>query len=275
MKYEKPTDYPWAKEMPYLQKDFSIDDLKQQLEGSGIDGIVLVQSNESLAETDWLLQTAQNENLVKGVVGWFPVDGFRDIIARYKSNPRLVGARHIIQGQPAGFMDRENFNSALDNLAEFGLAYDLLVYQSQLAEANRLVTRHPQLTFVVDHLAKPAIDVHRIHGRFISSYWNEEMKKLSEAPNVYVKFSGGVLEKDPRKWKGEIVNYYFEMALRYFGSERIMYGSNAPLINDAMNCESGMKMWKEMAQKMVRLIHGIDLSKVMEGNARKAYNLKS
>jgi L-fuconolactonase len=61
----------WISEnMGLLRRDFLIQDLRDILEESDIEGVVTVQARQALAETRWLLDLARSHDFIRGVVGW-------------------------------------------------------------------------------------------------------------------------------------------------------------------------------------------------------------
>ncbi|HEX4645081.1 MAG TPA: amidohydrolase, partial [Verrucomicrobiae bacterium] len=66
-----PVEYPWiADHMAVLRRDFLPEDLLPLLSGMGFDGSIAVQARQTLGETEWLLELADQHDFIKGVVGW-------------------------------------------------------------------------------------------------------------------------------------------------------------------------------------------------------------
>ena len=53
----------------------------------------------------------------------------------------VVGIRHVVQGEPAGFMDRADFRQGVAAIGGHDLVYDILIYERQMAEAARFGAR--------------------------------------------------------------------------------------------------------------------------------------
>jgi len=73
------------------------------------------------------------------------------------------------------------------------------------------------------HMAKLPISSRAI------SRWAEELKAVAIYPNVHCKLSGLVTEADHLGWKLDDLRPYVECALEFFGSERLMFGSDYPV----------------------------------------------
>ena len=63
-----------------IKKNFSINDLRQAITGCGIDKTVVVQTVTNYDETPELLELADTDDLVAGVVGFLKIDA-EDAIA--------------------------------------------------------------------------------------------------------------------------------------------------------------------------------------------------
>jgi L-fuconolactonase len=191
-------EYDWiGDELSAIRHDFLPADLAREIEAAGVDAVVSVQARQTLEETRWLLELAEENDFVAGVVGWVPLTSptVAETLAALAGHPRLCGVRHVLQGEPdQGFAAREDFNAGIAALHELGLAYDILIHERQLPMATALVDRHPDQVFVVDHVAKP-----RIRDGVLSP-WREGIRELARRPDVFCKLSGMVTEADPRAW---------------------------------------------------------------------------
>ncbi len=212
-------------EMETIRRDFLPHDLAPLLEHSGIDGVVAVQADQSLAETDFLLALAREHSFVRGVVGWIDLRSLalRETLARYRDNSALKGFRHIAQAEPDDFLAQSDVVSGVRTLGAHGYSYDILIKPPQLAAASQLVRACPDVTFVLDHCAKPDI----ASGKF--SDWRTGLRALAQHPNVYCKVSGLVTEAAWATWHPEEIIPVMEWALACFGAERLMFGSDWPV----------------------------------------------
>lgn len=222
-------EYGWiGEEMKAIRQSFLPEDLEPLLVQSGLDGCIAVQARQSLTETEWLLQLADQHECIKGVVGWVDLcsDEVRNQLELFASNPYLKGVRHVIQDEPdLKYVLREDFQRGISLLKEYDLAYDLLVSKEQLPYAVELVKAFPEQRFVLDHLAKPDIK------SGILSPWKEALESLAAQPNAYCKLSGMVTEADWANWTPKDFTAYLNIAIEAFGAERLMFGSDWPVSN--------------------------------------------
>jgi L-fuconolactonase len=178
--------YPWlTDEVAAIRRAFGPADLEPTLRGAGVTGTVLVQARMELDETHELLDTAASTDFVLGVVGWVDLtDPDVSAVLCDIAHPKLVGIRHQVHDEAdPGWLLREEVQRGLRAVADAGLAYDLLVRTRELPAAFAAARGHPELTFVVDHLAKPPVASGETRD------WAEALARLAELPNVTCKLS--------------------------------------------------------------------------------------
>lgn len=208
-----------------IRRDYTTADLREA--AAGIDATVLVQVLPDFDESVEFLATAAAEPLIAGVVGWIDLTGSpaRDI-DRLRSSPGgelLTGIRHLVQAEPdPRWLERGDVLAGLAAVCDAGLGYDLLVLPHQLPAATAAVRALPELTFVLDHLAKPPIASGDLEP------WATGLATLAREPNVVAKLSGLVTEAG-RPWRVEDLRPYADTALTAFGPDRLMLGSDWPV----------------------------------------------
>jgi L-fucono-1,5-lactonase len=222
-----PAEYGWIDDtMAVLRRDFLPGDLEPALRAAGFDRCVAVQARQTLEETRFLLELADRHPTIAGVVGWVDLQSpdARAQLASFHRHPKLVGIRHIVQGEPdERFLLRPQFGRGIALLEEFGLAYDILIYPRHLPVAAEFVARFPRQRFVLDHLAKPPIRQGEIRD------WERDLRALAKAPHVLAKLSGLVTEADWSGWTEAQMRPYLDVAFDCFGAERLMIGSDWPV----------------------------------------------
>jgi len=221
------SEYDWIDDsMINIRRDFLPGHLATEHGKLGFDGSITVQARQSLEETEWLLHLAESNPIIKGVVGWVDlqsVDVYSQL-EKYSKHTRFVGVRHVVQDEAYDdFILKENFNRGISYLEEFKLTYDILVFPKQLPYAVRFVEKHPDLTFVLDHIAKPFIK------KGLLSPWKEDIQRISLFPNVFCKVSGMVTEADWHNWKPDDFKPYLDVIVNSFGTDRVMIGSDWPV----------------------------------------------
>jgi L-fuconolactonase len=261
-------EYGWIDDaMSAIRRDFLPADLAPEIERSNVDAVVSVQARQSLDETRWLLDLARANAFVAGVVGWVPLVSpaageHLDALTEDAPN-KLVALRHVLQAEPDDYPLDAHFTVGLRQLALRNMTYDILILERQLPTAIALVDRHPNLTFVLDHLAKP-----RIRDGVISP-WRENIRELAKRPNVYAKISGMVTEADYRAWTPDQLRPYVDVALESFGPRRLMFGSDWPVCLVA--CEYGP--WVQVVRKFIEELSPYEQADIMGNTAGRAYRL--
>ena len=212
-------------EMSVIRKDFLPADLKPVLEENGVAGCVAVQADQTEAETNFLLKLSDENDFIKGVVGWVDLrsDNLQQRLEHYAQFKNIKGFRHILQGEEPAFMLQASFLKGIGLLQRFNFTYDVLVFPKHLKAALQLVKQFPDQPFVIDHIAKPYIKGGIIDG------WKEDIAAIAQYPNVHCKISGMVTEADMRNWKQADFTPYLDVITNSFGIDRIMYGSDWPV----------------------------------------------
>jgi L-fuconolactonase len=261
-------EYDWiGADMEVLRRDFLPDDLLPELRRAGFQGSIAVQVRQSLEETRFLLELAERNPFVLGVVGWVDLlspeagaqlDGLRGA-------SKLVGVRHIVQSEPDDrFLLSDSFGRGLAMLQERGLAYDLLIYPRHLRVAAELVARFPTLRFVLDHAAKPEIRTGEIRG------WAADLQALAALPNVTCKLSGLVTEADWKTWTPDGIRPYLDEAWDAFGPDRLLIGSDWPVCTLAADYGRTMGLVLDYLSRRP----AAEQEAVCGGNARRFWNLE-
>lgn len=266
-----PRGYAWIEDagLAALRRDFLPGDLGPLLDARGVTGSVAVQARQSVEETEWLLSLAGADGSILGVVGWADLAGdagaLDERLARWRRGPGgLVGLRHVIQDEPAGFMAAEAFRAGVARLAGHGLAYDLLIHARQLDEAVAFVDALPEdLRVVLDHCAKPEVRRGEVHG------WRRGIDALAAKPNVSCKLSGLVTEADHGGWTREQLTPYMDAVLEAFGPGRLMFGSDWPVCTLASTYER----WHRLVEEWAAPLSGDERAALFGGTAAEVYGL--
>ncbi|MEU7777865.1 amidohydrolase family protein [Micromonospora parva] len=257
--------------MAAIDADFEPADLAPLARAAGVTATVVVQSIPSVAETVDLLGIAAEDTVIRGVVGWVDLtaDDVAERLDRLRSargGERLVGIRHLVQSEtdPA-YLDRPDVRRGIAAVGAAGLVFDLLVRQHQLPMAARLTRDLPEVSFVLDHLAKPQL------GRPEMSQWSRDLRSLAASPNTTAKLSGLVTEVPGSPWTPGDLRPAVEDALDAFGPDRLMFGSDWPVCLLA----SSYQRWVDTLAELLDGQDGADQASVWGATARRAYGLEA
>jgi L-fuconolactonase len=183
--YNKLKDAWITDEMKVLQSDFLPRNLQPILEENKINGIIAVQADQSENETRFLLELANENPMIKGIVGWVDLqnENLENKLLYYSKHSIIKGFRHIVQSEPDGFLQNKRFRNGIKILRDFGFTYDILIYESQLKETIGFVNKFPDQKFIIDHCGKPSIKNNQIKE------WENLINELAGNKNIYCKLS--------------------------------------------------------------------------------------
>lgn len=259
-------DYGWlTPDAGPLYRDYEPRDLAPLLSRNGIDRTVVVQAAPTVAETAYLTTLAQAHEVIAGVVGWVDMaaDDAPAAIRALARAPKAVGIRPMIQDiADPDWMLADALTPAFRALVDAGLTFDALVRPHHLAALHTLLRRHPDLRCVVDHGAKP-----RIADGLIDD-WAGDIERIAAETGAYCKLSG-LLTEAGRPCGLDDVAPYAGRILAAFGADRVMWGSDWPVVTLAADYDG----WLAMATRLVAHLPADQQGDVFGGTARRFYGL--
>lgn len=257
-------DYGWlTPELAAIHRDFGPTDLAPHLAAGRIDRTLLVQAAPTEAETRYLLDLAARHETIAGVVGWVDFDApdAPRRVAALATDPLLVGLRPMIHDiADPDWMLGPSILPVLRAMMDEGLVFDALVRPPHLSRLIVLADRMPDLAIVVDHAAKPLI------RQRIQEPWSSDLAALARRPNVVVKLSGMLTEAAPGDGMYHLYPF-IRTVLEAFGPERILFGSDWPVLNLAGTYAD----WLDIVERTMAGLSGEAQSAIMGGNAARIY----
>jgi L-fuconolactonase len=262
--------YPWLNEVPAISGPHAISDFQSSTGTIEVEKMVFVQADcaqeQSLAELDWVSQTAAEALGIAGIVPFAPLERgevvrvYLDEIIRY---PLVKGVRRLLQHEDPQFCLEPGFVRGVQLLAEYNLSFDLCIFHSQLPSTIELVRQCPNVRFVLDHIGKPAIK------QGLLDPWREQVRTLAELPNAWCKVSGLVTEADHENWTREDLKPYIDHVVDCFGFDRLMFGGDWPVSTLA----ASYQQWVEALDWILEGSSESDLRKLYRENAVRFYRL--
>lgn len=257
-------DYGWlTPELGPIHRDFGPKDLAPLLARHGIERTILVQAAPTEAETAFLLGIAADTPGVAGVVGWTDFDAADAAarIAELAQEPLLVGLRPMVHDIPdADWLARPALDPAFEAMAATGLVFDALLKPRHIAPMLTALARHPRLAVVIDHAAKPDL----VAGDLGS--WRDGIAALAADRRVFCKLSGLVTEAGA-DWTQEVLRPVFDHLLRHFGPERLIWGSDWPVVT----LRADYARWYETADGLLAALPASQRDAIFGGNASRLY----
>jgi L-fuconolactonase len=260
--------YPWLDELPALRRAFSPDDYRAGAEGVPVDAAIFVEANplpaQGLAEAERVSRLAAENPWIVGIIAFVDLTAGKVVEAldALEELPLVRGIRHNIQGNAAGFAIAQSYVEGVREVGRRGLVFDLCATHDQLPEVIDLVDRAPDTRFVLDHCAKPAI------REGLLDPWRGDLARLAERPNVSCKISGLLTESGPGATVERVLPYASH-AVETFGVERVMYGSDWPVLTLA-GSHSG---WYDVTRSLTRGWSTDEARGFYDENARRAYGI--
>ncbi len=221
------SDYAWlVPELGPVFADFTPEQAKLELDAAGMTGAVLVQAEDSLADTQFMLDVAAAHPWVLGVVGWVDLENpvqAEAALDRWQQHPAFAGVRHLVHDDPRDdFLSLPGVRFSLGLLAARGLVFDVPnAWPRHLGDVIDLARSIPELTVVIDHLAKPP------RGTDAYAEWERRLRLAAALPNTVAKFSG--LGVDAAPFTPDALRGVWDVALEAFGPSRLMYGGDWPM----------------------------------------------
>jgi len=262
-------DYGWLKPTPELlpiHRDFMLRELRPMLRGANVGATVLVQAAPTVAETRFLLEVANaSGGLVRGVVGWVDLEDDDAVatLGALAGEPLLKGVRPMLQDLPdPAWIARTEVQPALAALPALGLRFDALVKPRELKPLLATLERHPDLAVVIDHCAKPDIAA----GAW--QHWAGDVAAIAANTTACCKLSGLVTEAGAA-WNIDALRRYVEHILACFGSQRVMWGSDWPVVTLAASYAD----WDAATDALLAGLSGTERDAIRGGNARRFYDL--
>jgi len=261
--------YPWHSGQPALQRAYLPEDYAPLTNGT-VDAVVFVQAecepSKSGREVQWVERLAARERRIIGIVAFVDMLDERSrsqSLERLAQSPLVVGIRHNIQGNDAGFAVQDAFVRGVRDVGERGLTFDLCITADQLDETTELVSQCPGTRFVLDHCGKPAIRDDAYDA------WAEALERLAWHDEVHCKLSGLLTEARPDQQNVEGVRRYGEQVTRCFGPARMIYGSDWPV----SVLGGGVERWRSITDELAAPWSAEERHAFYSGNALRFYGL--
>ncbi|WP_414902373.1 amidohydrolase family protein [Sphingomonas flavalba] len=260
-------DYGWlTPQDSALYRDFSPDDFRQAAHRSDVAATILVQAAASVAESHYLLQIAEAEAFVRGVVGWidFEAADVLDQLEQLARSPWLKGLRPMVQDiEDPEWLLRPEFAPIFEAMLARQLRLDGLMRSGQLSQLIALARRYPTLPIVLDHAGKPPIE----SGD--SGAWAIAIAALAACPSVYCKLSGLWSEAGDDRSLARL-QPYVDHLVTCFGTSRLMWGSDWPVLTAV----GGYGGWLDQSRQLVSRLSGLEQRAIFFGTGFRFYGVE-
>lgn len=220
---------PWpSKDDAVLYRSVLPKEYRDLARPHGVVGTVVVEASPWVEDNRWLLDLAERDPFIVGVVGNLrPGEpDFAANLRRFARNPLFRGLRigndSLQQAKPGSKVFED-----LRRLVDLDLSLDVLIPPDQLPAAAQLGRDIPPLRIIVDHCANAPV------GERPPNDWFGGLAAGHYADNLSIKVSGlvegtgrrgGQAPTDPAHYL-KLIDWLW----RPFGEDRLIYGSNWPV----------------------------------------------
>jgi len=259
-------DYSWMPEGSPLATDYGPEELKPLIANAGVDYTVIVQAVSSPDEARWLLELAEDNEFIAGVVGWVDLTDpeVGHTLDELQQSKCFVGVRHIWESEEdPGWIVNSGAINGLKELARRDLAFDFLAKPPNLPYIPQVMDQVPDLRAVVDHIAKPLIADHVVEP------WLTDLRKVASINGVHCKVSGMITEANHQNWTVDDLRPYVHHVLGMFGSDRLMFGTDWPVCTLA----GGYEQVVDTAREILGSLSPAAKADVFGGTAARFYRL--
>ena len=259
-------DYSWMPEGSPLATDYGPEELKPLMANAGVDYTVTVQAVSSPDEARWLLELAEDNEFIAGVVGWVDLTDpeVGHTLDELQQSKCFVGVRHIWESEEdPGWIVNSGAINGLKELARRDLAFDFLAKPPNLPYIPQVMDQVPDLRAVVDHIAKPLIADHVVEP------WLTDLRKVASINGVHCKVSGMITEANHQNWTVDDLRPYVHHVLGMFGSDRLMFGTDWPVCTLA----GGYEQVVDTAREILGSLSPAAKADVFGGTAARFYRL--
>ncbi len=262
--------YPWLDPLPKISAPHIPATYQTETRETPPTKIVFLQCVGEMAswraEVEWIERLALDDPRIAGIVATAPLDAGENtvrILDELAERPLVRGVRHNTQDEALGYAKSRAYIAGCRAAGERGLSVDLCCYHPQLADLTALTLACPNTQFILDHLGKPGIRDGLIED------WKRDLTSLAAQPNIWAKLSGIVTESDFDHWTIEDLRPYVQHYLATFGPDRVIFGSDWPVVKLA----SSHAQWLATARELTAALDEDGRDKIFYRNATDFYRL--
>ncbi|UNK71251.1 amidohydrolase family protein [Microbacterium sp. H1-D42] len=258
--------------------------IEDQIQDAEEEVAIFVQAGtvagDYLAEVRWVDSIALSTGVVAIVAGARLDSGaeIEEHLEALAEHERVVGVRHLLQGEADGFARTAEFTAGARAVASRGWTFDACVSARQIPDVTALAAAVPDLRIVLDHLGKPAVGTDDAPLR-PSAEWLRDIADLAQHPQVHVKLSGLPAEAGGH-WDADQVRPFLDAVLTAFGEDRVMWGSDWPVSAIDFTAPDGGAFIEGGRDDWCRTVadwaadRGLDVDKVLWSNALAFYGIR-
>lgn len=270
--YREKASYGWTKDIPPLAEgNFTLDDYKTLTEGLGIGGTLFMETGvddpDYQQETRFVKSLADNSD--NGMIGLISSirpesDEAFETWLEETIEMGVVGYRRILHVMPDDTSQSDIFRNNVRKIGVSGKTFDICFLPGQLPIACELAKACENTKLILNHCGVPDIAGDGLDP------WRQDIKALAQIPNVICKLSGLMAYCAPGTSSLETIEPYVDHVLNCFGPNRMVWGSDWPVVNLA----KGLPEWIAVTRKILGKLSADEASSIAYGTAQIVYKVK-
>ena len=270
--YREKASYGWTKDIPPLAEgNFTFDDYKTLTEGLGIGGTLFMETGvddpDYQQETRFVKSLADNtDNEMIGLISSIRPESDEVFEAWLEETIEMgvVGYRRILHVMPDDTSQSDIFRKNIRKIGVSGKPFDICFLPGQLPIACELAKACENTKLILNHCGVPDIAGNGLDP------WKQDIKALAQIPNVICKLSGLMAYCAPGTSSLETIEPYVDHVLNCFGPNRMVWGSDWPVVNLA----KGLPEWIAVTRKILGKLSADEASSIAYGTAQTVYEVK-
>jgi predicted TIM-barrel fold metal-dependent hydrolase len=270
--YREKASYGWTKDIPLLAEgNFTLDDYKTLTEGLGIGGTLFMETGvddpDYQQETRFVKSLADNsDNGMIGLISSIRPESDEAFEAWLEETIEMgvVGYRRILHVMPDDTSQSDIFRKNVRKIGVSGKTFDICFLPGQLPFACELAKACENTKLILNHCGVPDIAGDGLDP------WRQDIKALAQIPNVICKLSGLMAYCAPGTSSLETIEPFVDHVLNCFGPNRMVWGSDWPVVNLA----KGLPEWIAVTRKILGKLSADEASSIAYGTAQIVYKVK-
>ena len=270
--YRDQASYSWTKDIPPLaQNNFTLENYKNLTADLGIASTIFMEAGvddeDYQKETRFVKTLADDlDNNISGMIASIRPEeneGFEDWLNE-TIEMGVVGYRRILHVMPNETSESDVFRKNVRKIGDVGKSFDICFLPTQLKVAKELAQACDNTPLILNHCGVPSIANNELDP------WREDIEALSKISNVTCKLSGLMAYCAPGTSSYETIEPYVDHVLKCFGPNRMVWGSDWPVVN----LGKGLGEWIKVTRKILNKLSDDEANAIANGTAQNIYKVK-
>ena len=270
--YREQASYSWTKDIPPLaQNNFTLESYKNLTADLGIASTIFMETGvddeDYQKETRFVKTLADDlDNNISGIIASIRPEeneGFEDWLNE-TIEMGVVGYRRILHVMPNETSESDVFRKNVRKIGDVGKSFDICFLPTQLKVAKELAQACDNTPLILNHCGVPSIAKNELDP------WRDDIEALSKISNVTCKLSGLMAYCAPGTSSYETIEPYVDHVLKCFGPNRMVWGSDWPVVN----LGKGLGEWIKVTRKILNKLSDDEANAIANGTAQNIYKVK-